>query len=101
MENSMTRFLNDRGVRSVAYTVISKSGQRGTEYSDPGLAAQAFFSAREQDRPFVLRHHGKSSYVIASAKAGTKRIDPNSPGDDSFRHAYESLASQFSESRHC
>ncbi len=101
MESSMARFFNDIGVRSVAYTVISKSGQRGTEFSDPGLAAQAFFSAQEQDHPFVLRHRGKSSYVIASAKAGTKRIDPNSPGDETFRHAYESLASRFSESRHC
>lgn len=98
MESSMARFMNDGVVRSVAYTVISKSGQRGTEFNDPDLAARAFFSAREQDRPFVLRHRGKSSYVIASAKAGTKRIDPNSPGDDSFRHAYESIASQFAES---
>jgi hypothetical protein len=99
MENSMAHFLNDRGVRSVAYTVISKSGQRGTEFSDPGLAAQAFFSAREQDHPFVLRHRGKSSYVIASARAGTKCIDSNSPGDDSFRHAYESLTSLCAEKR--
>lgn len=74
-----------------AYTVIRKSGQRGIEYSDPGLAAQAFFGALEQDRPFVLRHRGNATLVIASAKAGTKQIASHWAGDDQFRIAYESL----------
>ncbi|MTW10134.1 hypothetical protein GM658_05920 [Pseudoduganella eburnea] len=74
-----------------AYTVVCKSGQRGTEYSDPDQAAQAFFRAQEQDRPFVLRHRGNATLVIASARAGAKQIAANWAGDDQFRSAYESL----------
>ncbi|WP_342114478.1 hypothetical protein [Pseudoduganella sp. OTU4001] len=74
-----------------AYTVICKIGQRGTEYSDPGQAAQAFFGASERDRPFVLRHRGNASFVIASANAGAKQIAAKWAGDDQFRTAYESL----------
>lgn len=74
-----------------AYTVVCKSGQRGTEYSDPDLAAQAFFRAEDRDRPFVLRHRGNATSVIASAKAGAKQIAANWTGDDQFRTAYESL----------
>jgi len=75
----------------IAYTVVCKSGQRGTEYSDPDLAAQAFFRAQDRDRPFVLRHRGNATSVIASAKAGAKQIAANWTGDDQFRAAYESL----------
>lgn len=74
-----------------AYTVIRKAGQRGTEFSDPGLAAREFFGAREQDRPFVLRHRGNATYVIATSKSGAKQIAMNGDGDDQFRSAYESL----------
>ena len=83
-----------QGVRrgAVAYTVIGKSGQRGTVYDDPDLAAQAFHRAREQDRPFVLRHRGNATCVIASARAGAKQVSASWGGDDIFRTAYESLA---------
>jgi len=74
-----------------AYTVVRKSGQRGIAYSDPGLAAQAFFGALEQDRPFVLRHRGNASFVIASAKSGAKQVVVSRAGDDQFRTAYETL----------
>lgn len=76
---------------AMAYTVICKSGQRGVVFSDPELAAQAFLRARVLDRPFVLRHHGGSSIVIASAKEGKKRIEPAGV-DDTFRTAYECAA---------
>jgi hypothetical protein len=76
----------------VAYTVICKSGQRGREFTDPRLAALAFLRTRDQDRPFVLRHRGGTSYVIASAKTGAKRIEGDSM-DDLFTAAYASLAS--------
>jgi len=78
---------------STAYTVICKSGQRGTEYSDPHLAALAFLRARDQDRPFVLRHRGATTCVIASAGSGAKRIDRDLM-DDTFRAAYYSLAKE-------
>lgn len=74
-----------------AYTVICKSGQRGTVYNDPSLAAEAFYRAQERDRPFVLRHRGNATIVIASAKSGAKQITASSSGDDGFRSAYESL----------
>lgn len=74
-----------------AYTVIRKAGQRGTEYSDPDLAAQAFLGAQERDRPFVLRHRGNATFVIASSKSGAKQIAASWDGDDQFRIAYESL----------
>lgn len=73
------------------YTVIRKSGQRGTVYSDPCLAAQAFMQAPEHDRPFVLRHLGDASIVIASSKTGGKQIVGSCSDDDQFRSAYESL----------
>lgn len=76
-----------------AYTVICKSGQRGLEFDDPELAAQAFVRARVLDRPFVLRHQGGASIVIASSKAGSKRIEPEGV-DDTFRRAFESVADE-------
>lgn len=79
---------------AATYTVISKSGQRGLEFHDPALAAQAFARACARDRPFVLRHHGRSSIVIASSKAGKKSIEP-SGADDRFRLAYEWAADNF------
>ena len=79
------------GVRHEMYTVICKSGQRGIEFSDARLAALAFLRAPATDRPFVLRHHGNATLVIASAKAGTKLIEPGRL-DDAFRAAYESAS---------
>lgn len=78
-------------IGATAYTVICKSGQRGTEFSDPGDAALAFFRAREQDRPFVLRHSGNASYVIASATTGAKHISASGGMDDVFRSTFEAL----------
>jgi len=60
-------------------------------FDDPVLAAQAFVRARVRDRPFVLRHQGSASIVIASSKAGSKRIEPAGV-DDTFRRAFESAA---------
>lgn len=79
--------------RSAAYTVICKSGQRGLVFDDPTLAAQAFARARVLDRPFVLRHMGGASIVIASSKAGSKRIE-SAGVDDMFRRAFESAADE-------
>lgn len=80
-----------RNLHSAAYTVICKSGQRGLVFDDPEMAAQAFVRARVLDRPFVLRHKGGASIVIASSNAGRKRIEPGSV-DDTFRRAFESAA---------
>lgn len=91
MTNSAMHVGHDGSNGAMAYTVICKSGQRGTEFNDPGDAALAFFRAREQDRPFVLRHRGNMSYVIASAKAGAKHIATSGGVDVVFRSAFESL----------
>lgn len=77
---------------ATAYTVIPKTGQRGTEYDDPGLAAEAFFHARSEDRPFVLRHRGAATSVIAVVKAGKKQITSECTGDECFRMAIEAYA---------
>lgn len=77
---------------ATAYTVIPKTGQRGTEFDDPELAARAFFHARNEDQPFVLRHRGAATSVIAVAKSGRKQISPDCAGDDFFRAAFEAFA---------
>jgi len=79
------------GARSTAYTVICKSGERGQEFSDPRLAALAFLRSKAQDRPFVLRHRGGVTRVIASAKAGAKCIEEHA-ADEKFHAAYDALA---------
>ncbi|MGW8392686.1 hypothetical protein [Pseudoduganella sp. HUAS MS19] len=91
MMRSTTEGLGSHSVRHEMYTVICKSGQRGIEFSDARLAALAFLRAPAYDRPFVLRHQGNATHVIASAKAGTKLIEPGR-SDDTFRTAYESVA---------
>lgn len=91
MANSTSDVSGASSVRATAYTVVCKSGQRGTEFTDPKLAALAFLDAREQDRPFVLRHRRGATCVIASARGGAKQIEP-ALTDDVFRIAYESLA---------
>lgn len=78
---------------ATAYTVIPKTGQRGMEYDDPGLAARAFFHARNEDRPFVLRHRGTATIVIAVAKSGRKQITADCAGDEFFRAAFEAVVS--------
>lgn len=84
-----TEAFASNGIRHEMYTVICKSGQRGVEFSDARLAALAFLRAPAVDRPFVLRHQGNATHVIASAKAGIKLIEPGRL-DDIFRAAYES-----------
>lgn len=91
MVNIASSMSDVRNLQPSAYTVICKSGQRGQVFDDPELAAQAFVRARVLDRPFVLRHKGGASIVIASARAGSKRIEPGSV-DDMFRRAFESAA---------
>lgn len=78
---------------ATAYTVVRKTGQRGIEYDDPGLAARAFFLARNEDRPFVLRHRGAATIVVAVAKSGRKQITADCAGDEFFRAAFEAVAS--------
>jgi hypothetical protein len=56
------------------YTVISKGGQRGTVFRDPRLAALAFLRASDLDRPFIMRHRGATTSVIASVRSGSKRM---------------------------
>lgn len=88
---STMEMIESHNVRHALYTVICKSGQRGIAFSDARLAALAFLRAPAYDRPFVLRHQGNATHVIASAKAGTKLVEPGR-SDDSFRAAYESVA---------
>lgn len=88
-----------RSKGGAAYTVICKSGQRGMAFDDPRLAAQAFFHAREQDRPFVLQHRGNATYVIASAKAGAKQVIANWCEDETFYQAFELLAQRGRDDR--
>lgn len=91
MASVTSRLAGAHSTQPAAYTVICKSGQRGVEFDDPDLAAQAFVRARVLDRPFVLRHLAGASIVIASSKAGSKRIEPAGV-DDTFRRAFESAA---------
>lgn len=74
-----------------AYTVVWRSGARGTEFADPDLAAQAFSRADASHRPFVLRHQGNSSVVIASTNKGRKAIRPMGVTSDRFVFALRSL----------
>jgi hypothetical protein len=73
------------------YTVVCKSGQRGMEFSDPGLAARAFSLANEQDRPFVLHHRGSRSVVIAGTRCGRKVLSYENAGEEKFSAAFRSL----------
>jgi hypothetical protein len=90
MTISTMKQLEVGGAGSTAYTVICKSGERGKEFSDPRLAALAFLQSSERDRPFVLRHRGGETCVIASAKAGAKHIEEHST-DELFHAAYDAL----------
>jgi hypothetical protein len=79
------------GCEAPAYTVVAKSGQRGTPYSDPAMAALAFARASETDRPFVLRHRGNRSVVIADTRRGLKMINADADSEQGFRAAFRSL----------
>lgn len=50
------------------YTVIEKSGRKGTEVADARLAAQAYYDAPIDGRPFVLCNFSHSSCVIADTR---------------------------------
>ena len=74
-----------------AYTVVAKSGQRGAEFSDPASAALAFAQASERDRPFVLRHRGNRSVVIAETRCGRKSVSADQDSEQGFWAAFRSL----------
>jgi len=78
-------------VEVALYTVVAKSGQRGTPFSDPALAALAFARANEHDRPFVLRHRGDRSVVIALTKSGRKSLQAGQDSEGGFGTALRSL----------
>lgn len=50
------------------YTVIEKSGCKGVEVADARLAAQAYYDAPVEGRPFVLCNFSHSSCVIADTR---------------------------------
>ena len=50
------------------YTVIEKSGNKGIEVADAHLAAQAFYDAPVEGRPFVLCNLSHTSCVIADTR---------------------------------
>lgn len=76
---------------SLAYTVVAMSGARGTEFSDPEEAALAFSRANASFRPFVLRHQGSSSVVVASTNKGRKCIRATPAIGDRFVFALREL----------
>jgi hypothetical protein len=77
-----------------AYTVVPKSGQRGIQFSDPVLAAEAFARASEKDRPFVLRHRGERSIVIADTRRGRKLVSADRASERGFCEALRFLETQ-------
>ncbi|NVE00702.1 hypothetical protein [Massilia sp. BJB1822] len=79
------------------YTVIARSGQRGTEYDDPRQAAMAFYEACAEDHPFVLRNHANISCVVAVTRAGKKAVVPSGKSSSDFQSAYEILRNQEAE----
>ena len=50
------------------YTVIEKSGSKGIEVADARLAAQAFYDAPVEGRPFVICNFSHTSCVIADTR---------------------------------
>ncbi|WP_156894843.1 hypothetical protein [Janthinobacterium sp. 1_2014MBL_MicDiv] len=50
------------------YTVIEKSGCKGIEVADAHLAAQAYYDAPVEGRPFVLCNFSHASCVIADTR---------------------------------
>ncbi|MBB3121732.1 hypothetical protein [Pseudoduganella violacea] len=93
----MMVFLNDpivSGCHGATYTVIARSGQRGTEFADPRQAADAFYKACAQDRPFVLRNQANTSSIVAATRAGRKSLLPYGKERGDFQVAYEQLLGQ-------
>ena len=78
-------------IDALAYTVVVKSGQRGTLFSDPAMAAQAFARASERDLPFVLRHRGERSVVIANTICGRKLVAADGDSEAGFLGELRSL----------
>jgi hypothetical protein len=81
-------------IEAPAYTVVVKSGQRGISFSDPAMAAQAFARASERDLPFVLRHRGDRSVVIANTICGHKLVAAGWDSEAGFLVAFRSLEAQ-------
>lgn len=54
------------------YTVIEKSGCKGIEVADALLAAQAFYDAPVEGRPFVLCNFSHTSCVIADTRRASR-----------------------------
>ncbi|MGX9730103.1 hypothetical protein ACWYXO_05635 [Janthinobacterium aestuarii] len=50
------------------YTVIEKSGCKGIEVADARLAAQAYYDAPVEGRPFVICNFSHTSCVIADTR---------------------------------
>ena len=50
------------------YTVIEKSGSKGIEVADARLAAQAYYDAPVEGRPFVICNFSHTSCVIADTR---------------------------------
>jgi len=89
-------------IEAALYTVVAKSGQRGTPHSDAALAALAalaFARASERDRPFVLRHRGDRSVVIANTRSGRKLVDAGHDSEAGFLAAFLSFEEQAERKR--
>ena len=50
------------------YTVIEKSGCKGIEVADARVAAQAYYGAPVEGRPFVICNFSHTSCVIADTR---------------------------------
>ncbi|WP_215409661.1 hypothetical protein [Janthinobacterium sp. JC611] len=61
------------------YTVIEKSGCKGIEVTDACLAAQVFYDAPVDGRPFVLCNFKNSSSVVADTRRVSRygRLEKN------------------------
>jgi len=93
MDNVHSLVANSAHLEGPAYTVVAKSGQRGICFSDPMSAALAFARASENDRPFVLRHRGNRSVVIAETRRGYKSVSVGQDEERGFIAAFQSLES--------
>ena len=61
------------------YTVIEKSGCKGIEVADARLAAQAYYDAPVEGRPFVICNFSHTSCVIADTRRVSRlgRLEKN------------------------
>jgi len=74
-ENS--RWLEAMKAVGTTYTVIERCGRKGIEIADPCSAAQSFFYAPVEGRPFVLCNRSRTSCVIADTRrvAGSRTLE--------------------------